>query len=121
MEAEFKNYFIERSMARARWATAIYLALVAVMTAINMRGSMAPLSEAILQPIYLLRLGVACPALVLIPAATVVPTQVVRMDSEVLQEFYEEIEEYVRLRHQVVDLVPPLRNELAQLLMFGVR
>jgi diguanylate cyclase (GGDEF)-like protein len=73
MEAEFQNYFIERSMARARWATAIYLALVAVMTAINMRGSMAPLSEAILQPIYLLRLGVACPALVLILAATVVP------------------------------------------------
>ncbi len=73
MEAEFQHYFIERSMARARWATAIYLALVAVMTAINMRGSMAPLSEAILEPIYLLRLGVACPALVLILAATMVP------------------------------------------------
>jgi len=72
-EAEFQSYFTERSMARARWATAIYLALVAVMTAINMRGSMAPLSEAILQPIYLLRLGVACPALVLILAATIVP------------------------------------------------
>lgn len=72
MEAEFQAYFIERSMARARWATAIYLALVAVMTAINMRGSMAPLSETILQPIYLLRLGIACPALVLILAATVV-------------------------------------------------
>jgi diguanylate cyclase (GGDEF)-like protein len=72
-ESEFQTYFIERSLARARWATAIYLALVAVVTAINMRGSMAPLSEAVLQPIYLLRLGVACPALVLILAATVIP------------------------------------------------
>jgi diguanylate cyclase (GGDEF)-like protein len=70
-EAEFKRYFIERSLPRARWATAIYLALVAVVTAINMRGSMAPLTEAVLEPIYLLRLGVACPALVLILAATV--------------------------------------------------
>jgi diguanylate cyclase (GGDEF)-like protein len=72
-ESEFQTYFIERSLARARWATAIYLALVAVVTAINMQGSMAPLSEAVLQPIYLLRLGVACPALVLILAATVIP------------------------------------------------
>ena len=71
-EAEFQTYFIQRSLARARWATAIYFALVAVVTSINMRGSMAPLSEAVLQPIYLLRLGVACPALVLILAATVI-------------------------------------------------
>jgi diguanylate cyclase (GGDEF)-like protein len=72
-EAEFQAYFVQRSLARARWATAIYLALVAVVTAINMRGSMTPVSEALLQPIYLLRLGVACPALVIILAATVIP------------------------------------------------
>lgn len=72
-EAEFQKYFIERSLSRARWATAIYLALVAVVTAINMRGSMVSLTETLQQPIYLLRLGVACPALVLILAATVVP------------------------------------------------
>jgi diguanylate cyclase (GGDEF)-like protein len=72
-EAEFATYFIQRSLARARWATAIYLALVAVVTAINMRGSMAPLGETLQQPIYLLRLGIACPALVLILAATVLP------------------------------------------------
>jgi diguanylate cyclase (GGDEF)-like protein len=72
-EAEFQAYFIQRSLPRARWATAIYLALVAVVTAINMRGTLAPISESILQPIYLLRLGVACPALVLILAATVMP------------------------------------------------
>ena len=60
-------------MPRARWATAIYLALVAVVTAINMRGTMTPLAESVLQPIYMLRLGVACPALVLILAATVIP------------------------------------------------
>ncbi|HXS80627.1 MAG TPA: hypothetical protein VN818_10095, partial [Gammaproteobacteria bacterium] len=50
-EAEFATYFIQRSLARARWATAIYLALVAVVTAINMRGSMAPLGETLQQPI----------------------------------------------------------------------
>jgi diguanylate cyclase (GGDEF)-like protein len=34
---------------------------------------MAPLAESVLEPIYLLRIGVACPALVLILAATVIP------------------------------------------------
>jgi diguanylate cyclase (GGDEF)-like protein len=72
-EAEFQTYFVQRSLPRARWATAIYLALVAVVTAINMRGTMTPFAESVLQPIYLLRLGVACPALVLILAATIVP------------------------------------------------
>ena len=72
-EAEFKAYFVQRSLPRARWATAIYLALVAVVTAINMRGTMTPFAESVLQPIYLLRLGVACPALVLILAATGIP------------------------------------------------
>jgi hypothetical protein len=42
------------------------------------------------------------------PATSSVPPQVVRMDSEVLDEFYEEVEEYVRLRHKAVDVVPPL-------------
>ena len=72
-ESEFQSYFIQRSLPRARWATAIYLALVVVVTAINMRGTMTPFSESILEPIYLLRLGVACPALVLILAATMIP------------------------------------------------
>jgi diguanylate cyclase (GGDEF)-like protein len=72
-EAEFQTYFVQRSLPRARWATAIYLALVAVVTAINMRGTMTPLADEVLQPIYLLRLGVACPALVIILAATVIP------------------------------------------------
>ena len=72
-EAEFQTYFVQRSLARARWATAIYLTLIVVVTAINMRGSMTLASEALLQPIYLLRLGVACPALVVILAATVMP------------------------------------------------
>ena len=72
-ESEFQSYFIQRSLARARWATAIYLALVAVVTAINMRGTMVPFGQSLLEPIYLLRLGVACPALVVILAATVIP------------------------------------------------
>lgn len=37
-----------------------------------------------------------------------VPGQVVKMDSELLEEFYEEIQEYVRLRQAVVAGVPPL-------------
>ncbi len=69
----FRRYFIQRSLPRARWATAIYLALVAVVTAINMRGTMVPFGQSLLEPIYLLRLGVACPALVVILAATVIP------------------------------------------------
>ncbi len=72
-EAEFQTYFIQRSLPRARWATAIYLTLVAVVTAINMRGAMTPIAETILEPVYLLRLVVACPSLVLILAATVIP------------------------------------------------
>ena len=72
-ESEFQRYFIQRSLPRARWATAIYLALVAVVTAINMRGTMIPFGQSILEPVYLLRLGVACPALVVILAATVIP------------------------------------------------
>ena len=72
-ESEFQTYFIQRSLPRARWATAIYLALVAVVTAINMRGTMIPFAQSILEPVYLLRLGIACPALVVILAATVIP------------------------------------------------
>jgi diguanylate cyclase (GGDEF)-like protein len=72
-EAEFRTFYLERSLPRARWATAIYLALVVVVTAINMRGGMAPFAISILEPIYLLRLGVSCPALVLILAAAVLP------------------------------------------------
>jgi diguanylate cyclase (GGDEF)-like protein len=73
-EAEFRQFFLDRTLPRARWATAIYLALIAVVTAINMRGAMAPLVEAVLEPIYLLRLGVAGPALVVILAATLLPS-----------------------------------------------
>jgi len=73
-EADFRTYYLERSLPRARWATAIYLALVVVVTAINMRGGMAPLSSSLLEPIYLLRLGVSCPALIMILAAAVFPS-----------------------------------------------
>jgi diguanylate cyclase (GGDEF)-like protein len=74
LEKAFQSHYLEHSLPRARWATAIYLALVAVVTAINMRGGMASGGETLLQPIYLLRLGIACPALVLILAATVTPS-----------------------------------------------
>jgi hypothetical protein len=40
--------------------------------------------------------------------AGIVPPQVVRMDSEVLDDFYDEIQEYVRDRQKAVSVVPPL-------------
>jgi hypothetical protein len=42
------------------------------------------------------------------PTPSLVPPQVVRMDSEVLEEFYEEIQEYVRVRQKAVSTVPGL-------------
>jgi diguanylate cyclase (GGDEF)-like protein len=73
LEQQFRDVHLERNLPRARFATAIYLALVLVVTAINMIGGVAPPPERVLEPIYLLRVGVACPALVLILAATYVP------------------------------------------------
>jgi len=74
IEDAFRAHYLHRNLPRARWATAIYLSLIVVVTAINMRGGMAPLAESVLEPIYLLRLGVACPALVLLLAATLFPS-----------------------------------------------
>jgi hypothetical protein len=42
------------------------------------------------------------------PQPTLVPGQVVKIDSELLDDFYDEIQDYVRLRHAAVDVVPPL-------------
>jgi hypothetical protein len=38
----------------------------------------------------------------------IAPAQTVKMDSELLDEFYDEIQDYVRLRRSAVDVVPPL-------------
>ncbi len=81
LEQQFRDTHLARNLPRARFATAIYFALVVVVTAINMLGGITP-SEAVLEPIYLLRIGVACPALVLILAATYLPS---------LQRYYQEI------------------------------
>jgi diguanylate cyclase (GGDEF)-like protein len=70
LEDRFRRYHLERNWPRARVATTIYLCFIMIVTAINMLGGMATLGEAELQPIYLLRLGVACPALALILCAT---------------------------------------------------
>jgi diguanylate cyclase (GGDEF)-like protein len=70
LEQQFRDAFLERNLPRARFATAIYLGLVVVVTTINLLGGLAPLAESVLQPIYVLRIGVACPALMLILAAT---------------------------------------------------
>jgi hypothetical protein len=45
------------------------------------------------------------------PQPTLVPGQVVKIDSELLDDFYDEIQDYVRLRHSAVDVVPPLPHD----------
>ena len=74
LELQFRAWHLARNLPRTRAATAIYLGLIVVMTAINMLGAMAPLAESVLQPIYVLRVGIACPALALILAATFLAT-----------------------------------------------
>jgi diguanylate cyclase (GGDEF)-like protein len=70
LEQPFRGLYLERNLPRARSSTAIYLTLVVVVTGINLMGGLAPMSEAVLQPIYFLRIAVACPALLLILLAT---------------------------------------------------
>jgi diguanylate cyclase (GGDEF)-like protein len=70
LEQQFRDAHLERNLPRARSATAIYLGLVVVVTAINLLGGLTSLADSVLQPIYILRIGVACPALLLILAAT---------------------------------------------------
>jgi hypothetical protein len=43
------------------------------------------------------------------PEASLVPEQDVEMDARVLAEFYEEVQEYVRLRQEASSMVPPLK------------
>lgn len=42
------------------------------------------------------------------PEPSLVPEQDVNMDAEVLEEFYEEVQEYVRLRLEASRMVPPI-------------
>lgn len=70
LERGFRSYYLDRNLPRARFATSIYLVFIVIVTAINILGGMAPLTEPALEPIYLLRIGAACPALVVILAAT---------------------------------------------------
>jgi diguanylate cyclase (GGDEF)-like protein len=72
-EQQFREGHLERNMPRVRSATAIYLALIIVITAINLLGGLAPFTEAILEPMYVLRLAVSCPALFVILLATYFP------------------------------------------------
>lgn len=74
LEREFRAHCLAENLPRARYATAIYLLFVLALTALNVIGVLAPLPNAPLDTIYLLRLGVACPALVIILCAGTVPT-----------------------------------------------
>jgi len=91
-ELQFRGWHLARNLPRTRASTAIYLGLIVVMTAINMLGAMTPFSESVLQPIYVLRIGVACPALALILAATFL---------EPLQRYFQQITTVAILVHGV--------------------
>jgi diguanylate cyclase (GGDEF)-like protein len=73
MEQHFREGHLAMNLPRARTSTAIYLTLIVVVTAINLLGGLAPLSESVLEPIYVLRIAVASPALVVILFATYIP------------------------------------------------
>ena len=68
LEVSFRQLYLEQNIARATVSTAIYLGLFAIVTALNVFGSMAPESGASIDTVFLLRLGVAFPALITILA-----------------------------------------------------
>ncbi len=72
-EELFREGHLAQNLPRARSATTIYLAMIVIVTAINLLGGFTPFTEAVLEPIYLLRLAVCCPALLVILLATYVP------------------------------------------------
>lgn len=73
LEAEFRAHCLAENLPRARNATAVYLLFVIAVTAMNVLGALAPLPDAPLSTIYLLRLGVACPALIVILCTGAIP------------------------------------------------
>ena len=66
LEHQFRLEFVNQHAAGALIATAIYLALVAIVTAVNAFGQMAPMPGDSMNVIIFLRLGVAGPALITI-------------------------------------------------------
>jgi diguanylate cyclase (GGDEF)-like protein len=69
LEHQFRREYANIHAVGAMIATAIYLALVAIITAMNVFGQMAPAPGASLSAIIFLRLGIAGPALVAIMLA----------------------------------------------------
>ena len=72
-EEQFREGHLSQNLPRVRSATSIYLALVVVVTVINLLGALTPFAKAVIDPIYALRLAVSCPALLMILLATYVP------------------------------------------------
>jgi len=99
-EQHFREGHLALNLPRARSATAIYLALIVAVTAINLLGGLAPLAESVLEPIYVLRIAVACPALVVILLATYLPA--------------------LRRHYQVIAAVAVIVNGLAVMTISGL-
>lgn len=73
LERDFRRQYTDNHAVSAMIATAIYLALVAMVTAFNIFGQLAPAQGTSLGFIIFLRLGVAGPALVVIMLAIELP------------------------------------------------
>jgi diguanylate cyclase (GGDEF)-like protein len=73
LEGEFREDFLQRSLLRARVSTLIYLALLGVLSVINVLGGLTSSSNRTVDVIFVLRAGVLCPALALILVATYAP------------------------------------------------
>lgn len=69
LEQQFRLAYTNHNAAGAMIATGIYLALIALVTAVNVYGGLAPIPEEALSIVVFLRLGVAGPALIAIMLA----------------------------------------------------
>jgi len=64
LEPQFRRTYLEQNVGRATVSTAIFLALIAIVTALDVAHGRV--GGDVFHWVLLLRLGVACPALVLI-------------------------------------------------------
>ena len=69
LETQFRLSYLEQNIGRATVSSAIYFALLAIVTAFDMVRDSARFGEGGLSWVFLLRLGIACPALLTILCA----------------------------------------------------
>ena len=73
IERAFRREFVRRNFPRARFSTGLYVAFVLLLVAIDFLGIGVLPDNIVVDPTFLLRLGVALPALIAILCSTYVP------------------------------------------------